>query len=148
MRRSTMKNRKGWSALNSTGFRSTEIARAAITAPVAAAASVPFSSTLTNALWKTAERWSRSWELGGLAMPVKSARAVSNASGIPIALSVSPRASASGSSWNLGRETATRVCTRASSQVSSISGESRASTAPIPSAWSGRSSTIASSPPR
>ena len=69
---STIRNRKGWSARKSSGSLGIMTARAAITTPVAAAASVPSSFTSTNALCKTAEMESFSSEL----IPVKSARFV------------------------------------------------------------------------
>src|SRR6185295_3289338 len=106
---SRMKNRNGWSALNSTGGARAAAARA-ITAAVAAAASVPFSSTLTNALWKTSLRNRRSRGLGGLAIAVKSAWAGEKASVIPRPASASPSPSEpGGSTSNFGRLTCTRV---------------------------------------
>ena len=86
---SRMKNRNGWSALNSTGGARAADARA-MTAAVAAAASVPFSSTFTNALWKTSLKKRRSRGSGGLAIAVKSAWAGEKASVIPRARSASP----------------------------------------------------------
>ena len=45
-----MKKRKGWSAMKVAGI---EMERSDMTAPVAAAASVPSSLTSTKALWMT-----------------------------------------------------------------------------------------------
>lgn len=47
-----MKNKKGWSAVN---FFGKTYIKVVIITPVAAAASVPFSLTSTNALWTTSD---------------------------------------------------------------------------------------------
>jgi len=80
--RSRMRNKKGWSARNGTGSSrgAAAPARNMVTA-VAAAASVPFSSTFTNALWKTRPMTSRSRGSFGFAIPVKSAFCRSKAAG-------------------------------------------------------------------
>src|SRR6185437_4815032 len=144
-RTSRRKNRKGWSALNSFGWGSFITAPAArITTAVAAAASVPFSSILTKALWKTSETQSRSSGLGGLAMPVKSAFARSNASGMPMAARVFPSArGAAGATSTLGSETMTSLDAIAPIQLSKTVGVRRASTASRPSTASGSTKSMA-----
>ena len=67
-----IRNKKGWSTLN-VGPAGRSALSQCMTPPVAAAASVPFSSTRTKALWNTSRITTRCWALTGLAMPVKQA---------------------------------------------------------------------------
>src|SRR5262249_4884108 len=69
---SRIRNRNGWSARNSTmrsGRGRQALSPKSRSDAVAAAASVPFSSVFTNALWKTSETNRRSRGSGGFAMP-------------------------------------------------------------------------------
>ena len=90
---SRMRNMKGRSTV--TGMGSLPGPESIITTPVAAAASVPLSSTDTNALWMTAEMCSPRVPV----MPEKSAPGP-KASGIPIPARVSPRLNSDSNSNN------------------------------------------------
>ena len=109
---------------------------------MAAAASVPFSSTSTNALCTTAEI-TRSREPF---IPEKSASPPVNAAGIPSEERAS-LSSHSAVSLNRGRMTCTRHCDSVFTQLSSLAGESEDSSAASPSRALGKTTTMERFPP-